>query len=106
MVVHSTFKTQHPKQSIKPQQFTKIGSGMHCDVLAKAKPDRISITIMSHTVSISGDDWGMKNCDTDAWVFCDLSCLQCCSPVACCLMSDSPPCATENTRRHILQLAL
>ena len=26
MVVHSTFKTQHPKQSIKPQQFTKIGS--------------------------------------------------------------------------------
>ena len=53
---------------------------------------------MSHTISVSGDDWGMKNCDSDAWVFWVLLFLQCCSPIACCLMSDRPPCTTENTR--------
>ena len=50
-----------------------------------------------HTISVSGDDWRMKNWATAAWVVCTLMFLQCCSPAACCLMSASPPCATENT---------
>ena len=48
---------------------------------------------------------GVQRPDTAGfcWV---LTLRECCSPEACCLMSDRPPCATENIRRHILQLAL
>ena len=45
---------------------------------------------MYHTESISGDVSVMKNCDSTLWVLCVIF-RECCSPDACCLMSDSPP---------------